>query len=658
MLTREQVFQGYQLLLGRLPENEDAVVLHQGHATLADFLHCVMGCQEFINRPPYDPAVSSDALPGPLVLEHLRPGAAYQVPTQLRTAKGDYRALLIGQCMFDLWPSLLQSSTPGSCIERVLVNNLCLLPGGPQHSWEHYDFQLIQVPLRSILPESEYLKLRYDDVSGHQRVFSECVARMKILLQNAASWSDHIPAFIMNYFTPQQNMLGRLLPRYDMRNPIYFIEELNKELSRFISERPNRFLLDTNQVAGVLGRRFIQEDSLCSYNHGGLINNFDQLYDTGRLIEAGSVWDHYDIDTRNFIEAVWAEAAAMFETLRGRQVVKMVCVDLDDTLWRGVLAERDGLDAYLTEGWPLGVLEALAYLKKRGVILCIVSKNDEAFIREKWSAIFGPRFSLDDFAILKINWKPKAENIAEAIAAANILPSAVLFLDDNPVERAAVKAVLPDVRIVDAPHYEWKRILLWSAETQVATINFESSRRTELIQAQVQREGARASLSHTDFLAGLNLNVTLRQIHDTTGDRFQRAFELLNKTNQFNTTGEWWTHQMADVYLGSQGSWWCFEVADRFTQYGLVGVAAIRSGRIDQFAMSCRVVGLGVETAVLATLCAHLDKGSGLRGRIVETAANRLSRDLYERSGWRRDGADWMNVAGAQPPLHVSINWG
>ncbi len=380
MLAREQVFQGYQLLLGRPPEDEDAVALHQTHATLADFLNCLMGCQEFIDRPAYDPEAVLNAPPAPLVLQQLRPGAAYHVPTTLRTAQRSYRALLIGQCMFDIWPSVLQAASPDTSVERVLINNLCVLPEGPQQGWENYDFQLIQIPLRSILPEAEYLRLSYDDMAGHQRIFDNAVARMKLQLENATSWRDRLPAFVLNYLTPQQNLLGRLLPRYDLRNPTYFIEKLNEALTRLISDRSNLFLLDADRIAGVLGRRFIQEDFLCAYNHGGLINNFDQPYDSGRLIKSGGVWDHYDVDTHSFIETIWAEAVAMLETLSGRETVKMVCVDLDDTLWRGVLAERDGLDAYLTEGWPLGVLEALAYLKKRGMILCIVSKNDQGFI--------------------------------------------------------------------------------------------------------------------------------------------------------------------------------------------------------------------------------------------------------------------------------------
>lgn len=654
MLTRDQIFQGYQLLLGRLPEDEVTVARHQTCATLVDFLNTLMERQEFIGRPPYDPETIVNA-PPPLVLQQLRPAAAYQAPTQLRAAGRRYRALLIGQCVFDIWPSILKAAAPEAQIERVLVNNLCVLSARPQHRWEDYDFQLVQVPLRLILREVEYFRLRYDDMAAHRRVFDEAVARMKMLLDAATAWSRHLLTFVMNYFTPQQNLLGRLLPRYDLRNPIYFIEKLNEAVAQFISERPNLHLLDADRVASVFGRRFLQEDGLCAFNHGGLINNFDQPYDIGRLTMAGGVWDHFDVDTHGFIQAIWAEAVAMFETLRGDEAVKMVCVDLDDTLWRGVLAERESWDGTITEGWPLGIWEALAYLKKRGVILCLVSKNDEAFVREKWPVTIGPWFSLDDFAILKINWRPKPDNIAEAIAEANILPSAVVFLDDNPAERAAVKAALPEVRLVDAPHYAWKRILLWSAETQVASISAESSRRTEMIQAQVQREDARAGLSREAFLASLELKVTLHRLDDASTAPFKRAFELLNKTNQFNTTGERWTLQAAEAYLSGGGSWWCFEAADRFTRYGLVGVVAVRSGEIDQFVMSCRVIGLEVETAVLAALCERLGDGSGLRARIVETAANQLSRDLYDRCGWRREGDAWISTTPAQRPSHVAI---
>jgi len=126
----------------------------------------------------------------------------------------------------------------------------------------------------------------------------------------------------------------------------------------------------------------------------------------------------------------------MLRTLRQIDQVKLVIVDLDDTLWRGVIAE-EGIDRpMVTEGWPAGLVEALVTLKKRGVLLAIASKNDEDRIRSFWPHLYGGRLELADFASVKINWQSKAENIAQILKETNLLPRNVVFLDDNPVERA------------------------------------------------------------------------------------------------------------------------------------------------------------------------------------------------------------------------------
>ncbi|MDR3508717.1 MAG: HAD-IIIC family phosphatase [Caulobacteraceae bacterium] len=658
MLTREQVFQGYQLLLGRLPENEDVIAHHRTHADIGAFVQCVMGSNEFLHPPAREaePPLHPPPLEAP-VRRLTQLGPLFQVPDDLRIGPPrPYRALLIGQCLFDIWRPVVQTLAPESVLDRVLINNFAVLPSAPPRPLAEYDFQLIQAPLRAVLPEGDYLRLGHGDITDHQRLFDEAVTRLKMLLDNALGWSDRLPAFVMNYLPPQQNLLGRLLPRYDLRNPVYFVEKLNEAIADHLSLYPNSYLLDANQVASGFGRRFMQDDIVCSYNHGGLLSDYDFPFDNERLIATARLSEHYAVDVHGFIETLWTEATAMFDTLRGERAVKMICVDLDDTLWRGVLAEREAVESHIIEGWPLGVMEALAYLKKRGVILAVVSKNDEALIRERWGWVFGARFGLDDFAIRKINWRPKAENIAEAMRDANILPGNVIFLDDNPAERAAVKAALPEVRVIEAPHYYWKRILLWSPETQVATITAESGRRTEMIQAQIQREETRTHLSKEAFLASLDLKVSLHQTDDVDDSRFRRAFELLNKTNQFNTTGERWTHPAADAYFAAGGVWWSFDVADRFTQYGLVGVVAVRPGVIDQVVMSCRVVGLDVETAVLAALQARLGPQSSLRATVRETVANRLARDLFERCGWRRDGEDWISAPGLAVPSHVLLD--
>jgi FkbH-like protein len=322
-----------------------------------------------------------------------------------------------------------------------------------------------------------------------------------------------------------------------------------------------------------------------------------------------------------------------------------VIVDIDDTLWRGVAAERtDSLPYTMLEGWPLGFAEALGYLHRRGVLLAIVSKNDEARVTEIWNRIYGGRLTFDDFAVRKINWRSKADNIEEILRQINLLPYSVIFIDDNPAERAAVAAAFPGIRTFGSNPLVWRRILLWSPETQVATITSESASRTEMIQAQITREEHRQRLSRDEFLKSLDLKLNLFEIDGVAHRAFPRVLELINKTNQFNTTGKRWTEQECMAAFAAGCRFLAFEVEDRFTAYGLVGVIVVKGACIAQFVMSCRVAGMDVEIAAVAEVARLLGREgqNTVWGSMVETPLNLLCRDLYKRCGFVEADGEWQ----------------
>jgi FkbH-like protein len=240
----------------------------------------------------------------------------------------------------------------------------------------------------------------------------------------------------------------------------------------------------------------------------------------------------------------------------------------------------------------------------------------------------------------------------------NVLPQNVVFIDDNPAERAAVQARFPDMRVLGSQLYHIRRILLWSAETQVPFVTSESARRTEMIQGQKERETARKQLSREDFLRSLQLKVAMRKVASAGDPLFPRAFELLNKTNQFNTTGRRWAHDECARFLSEGVVFHAFEVQDRYSQYGIVGVVVVAGAVVEQFVMSCRVLGMDVEIAVLARLWAESrERGAGsMTANAVETKFNFPCRDLFERCGWRRVDGVWTTAEDtiAQPPAHVT----
>jgi FkbH-like protein len=569
-------------------------------------------------------------------------GINFRVPRDLETsATRIQRVLLVGQCLLDEWALELAELAPDTIVERVLFNQATQLPEQPPHPVGDYEFQIVALPLRIIIHETNYLRLSYLDTEQATEIFEAAAQRLSMILKSAMRWNvDHgLLSFVANFFVPQCNPDGRLMPRYDLRNMIHFIERLNEHLVQEIQTYKNCFLLDVDQVSASIGRRYVQDDSVCTIAHGSILANFSFTKDQERIVPPPlPIKKLYNAKITQFVEEIWRETVGMYRTVCKVDAVKMVIMDLDDTLWRGVLAELETVSVEAIEGWPLGVIEALAFLRRRGVILAIVSKNEEANVTRIFDQILKHRLPLEHFALRRINWLPKAQNIQEVIQQANLLPKNVVFVDDNPVERASIAGVFPDLRIIGADPYALKRILLWSPETQVAYVTDESARRGEMIQAQENRETARKSLSREGFLESLDAEVQLVGVKNIEEKHFARAFELLNKTNQFNTTGKRWSLEEIKRAFDAGLRLICFFVKDRFTEYGLVGVILVRDSRLMQFVMSCRVLGLDVEKAVLFEAIRTLRAtGAGdIEADFKETEANFPCRQLYASNGFER----------------------
>lgn len=585
----------------------------------------------------------------------------FRVPVDLaRTPTQVSRILLIGSCFAWALMHHADAVLTGTQADHIVYNFVGELPAEPPHPIGDYDFQVIALPLRSVMPETMFFNLRHDDLAAHERALAEALNRLSHMLNGSLAYAraHGLPAFVANFLTPQQNSMGRLLAQNDARNPAWFVGRLNALIADWCAANAHTYVLDFDAIAASIGRRHVQDDIIAANSHGVFISDWDYPNDQKRLHPPPPIGEMHVVKMTEFIHAVWAEAGAMLRTLRQQDSVKLVILDLDDTLWRGVIAEEGTDNPALTEGWPLGVIEALSVLKRRGILLAIVSRNDEATIRGLWPEVIGNRLPLEDFAAIRINWDPKPQNVAEVLADCALLARNALFIDDNPVERASVQAAHPDIRTLGEHLYYIRRILLWAPELQVAGITEEAARRTEMIQAQIEREAARQAMPREEFLAGLGVVAKRITIADTSHPRFGRAFELLNKSNQFNTTGKRWTPEEMTAFLACGGRIEAFEVADNFTQYGLVCIALIEGPHILQYAMSCRVLGLEVEHFAITTLAAELILEHGMaRASMVSTDANHLCRELYARAGFEAGEGGWQAGAGqvAQAPGHVGV---
>jgi FkbH-like protein len=587
-------------------------------------------------------------------------GSRYRTPIDLQvTPDSALRFLVVGGCLAEAFPpvaSMINSAFRG---DFILVNNFDPLPDLPAAQASEYEFQIIHTPLRTILGNA-FFQLP-EDGSQHEEFLRQTQDYLLRYLSNVLRLNveQKLLTFVLGFLVPQQNPRGRFEPRYDLRNIVHFVERLNMFLAAQVAQYQNAHFVDVDQIASSIGKKSCQDDMVWSFTHGTTLSDGDHDHDFNRIEPPASMQYHYSARWLEFFEAVLHEVFAMHRTLRQQDAVKLVIVDLDDTLWRGVAAEGT---LGVMEGWPMGLLESLLYLKKRGILLAIVSKNNEEFIVSNWNQIVQGQIALTDFAARKINFRNKADNLAEILQEMNLRPENAVMIDDNPVERAAIEAALPGVRVLGRHLYYLKRVLLWSSETQRSVITRESAQKTEMVRAQLERETIRKQFSHDEFLQTLGLRVTLSSVRSTTDLHLSRAIELFNKTNQFNTTGDRYTLQQSQRLFSAGRELYVLHAEDRFTHYGLIGAAWVNRNCVDHLVLSCRVLGLGIEETFLAYLARRFEREheTVILGQLRLSDANLACRQVYARNGfaqvkenpvlWSRSLADR-----ALPPPHVCL---
>jgi FkbH-like protein len=324
---------------------------------------------------------------------------------------------------------------------------------------------------------------------------------------------------------------------------------------------------------------------------------------------------------------------------------KSLLLDLDNTLWGGIIGE-DGIngiqlsetgDGARFRDFQLRVRE----LGKMGVILGIVSKNNEADALEVFDRHKHMVLRKADFAVMRINWSTKAQNIAEAAQDLDIGMDSIVFIDDNPMEREAIQAALPEVTV---PEFPTDTCELTSFLEQVYKDYFftlestdEDRKRTETYLANAKRTAERtAAPSIEEFLAGLGTKIFLTRARD---EDLARAAQLTQKTNQFNLTTRRYTEQELQALQTTPGTTvFIGSVADKYGDNGKVLVSILRkqafeTAELDTFLMSCRVLGRFLEDQILDHLVKELryDGFSRLRVQFIPTRKNAPARAFIER---------------------------
>jgi FkbH-like protein len=290
------------------------------------------------------------------------------------------------------------------------------------------------------------------------------------------------------------------------------------------------------------------------------------------------------------------------------QPYKVIAVDADNTLWGGVVGEAGAAGVRADEEWRT-LQERLRQLKAQGMLLVLVSKNEQSDVAE----VFRRKdmtLRREDFVAWKVNWNRKSENLASLAKELELGLDSFIFLDDNPVECAEVAGHLPQVTTLLLPA-DAKQIPdflrhVWAFDLRAATAVDE--KRTELYQQQSQRNQLRSTATtFREFIDSLQLHVS---VEPPVARDYERAAQLTQRTNQFNTSGiRRTTPELSALLESGQRGALLVRARDRFGDYGDIGLAVFSVAQtnlvVDTLLFSCRVLGKGVEHRFLASLGAE-----------------------------------------------------
>lgn len=490
--------------------------------------------------------------------------------------------------------------------------------------------------------------------------------------------------------------LNSLVPDLEGKTDSSLVDEAGSQLNRLISEfrrnssallvihnfstrqkfpfaivRDERLTRSIRAVNNWLADQFATDpqvkvldfESLCAYHGMSRVTNPLLHYLGGMEI------------SETFLPVLAKQYLAFIRGLKGL-VSKCLVLDLDGTLWGGVVGEEGAAGVHLARYGPGSEYRdfqaAILALHERGVILAINSKNNPDDALEVLRNHPDMLLREQHFASIRINWDDKVSNLLSIAEEINIGLDSLVFVDDSPTERQWVSHELPEVKVFDLPADPkvYARALAECTEFEALSNTREDQiRAASYVSARERRELQAKAGSFENFLASLK---TVLSIRIATPEDFARVGQLTRKTNQFNMTTRRYTD--AAIYeLGTQedSRIYVLNVRDVFGEYGLVGVMIFRAGqeahKIDVLLMSCRVLGRGIERVFVANVL-HKLKEEGIAEILAEyipSSKNGIAASFYENLGFvgvpaKKGSALWrLSLSAWDPPdsKWFTIEW-
>lgn len=498
---------------------------------------------------------------------------------------------LISNYQFDTFRTFLRAYGAINQIDYALTES------GYQNLWndlfriseeDSCDFYVVFCTLEDIIPYYGYRSIADWDYAELCRVLDVANDKITDYAVNLIAALSRVknPVYIVPPFLNPPPLHDNSDPRYDPESSLKV--HIHSTLLHQCRGREHIFVVNTERAFGILHDAELRSDKL--------------------LFTAGSPYS---------AKAASSLAKAIHELrtlpLSGK---KMVITDLDNTLWRGIIGE-DGIGGIssLAEGdtYHHHVYQKfLELLQSEGILLAVCSKNNSADV----DALFdhpdllqeaGVRITKEKFVAMSCSWESKSEQIKRICEKNNLLPSTVVFVDDNPLEIIEVQGSLPDVACIQFPESSRIHELILSLRRYfpTTTMTTEDESRTRLYKLKQETElKSQTYGSQTDFLKDLAMRLQCRIV---SAGLSERAFQLINKVNQFNFTGRRFDKDEWDSYILSKDHYAVAgQLFDQFGDHGEIIVALARKQEhtlyIDNLVLSCRVFNRGVETAFLQWL--------------------------------------------------------
>jgi len=482
------------------------------------------------------------------------------------------------------------------------------------------DVIYLDLSIPSLSPKINHQFLQLDTEQKNQEL--DRVVDTHQQLASLSKQKTNATLLVSNFVQPSYAKAGIADFQLGM-GEVEWYARLNLKLIELFRDDARTFIVDKNNVLS---------------RHGKLASTSVKMYYIAKMELNESALSELSLELIRY-----------FKAIKGL-TKKCLVLDLDNTLWGGVVGEDGVAGLKIGKGYPEGEVfydlqSFYQTLKQRGIILAIASKNNSEDAEEVFREKTDMPLSLDDFAVQKISWDTKNKSIEAIASILNIGKDSIVFVDDNPVERNLVLNALPDVAVPDLPTDPtgYLPTLLKKDYFEKLFLTEEDAGKLEQYQQNALRDASKNDIADIDDFLG-NLGTTLTVL---TADKknLPRAHQLFTKTNQFNaTTQRYSTGQVEQFIEEQQWDLTLFAVADNYGDMGIVGLVLLEvrktEVRIDSFILSCRAMGRGIETAIMNVMKKRylLEGGKNkMSARYIKTKKNIPVATFFESQGFSVD---------------------